>query len=399
MFGLANINRALLGVFALWLAIPLPTIAKDSKHRPSMILEVGPRQMLKKPSEAAARAKHGALVMIHKGFYLDDVAVWRQSNLRIVGVGGTAQLLSTGKTAENKAIWVFTGNDVEVEHISFSGARSPEFNGAGIRFEGNNLTLRHCRFHDNEMGLLTSHEPNSVVRIENSAFHRNTVDHKRHGRLGHNIYIGRNAKLVLRESHVHGAITGHLVKSRAKSNIILYNRLTDESGRASYLIDLPEGGRGLIMGNLLHKSASAENETAISFAAEANQGQPDQELYVVYNTLVSQRRRAVLVRNHSKANALVANNLMQGEVQTLKGTGRDMSNLAIPDAGLLDADDYDFHLTPSSLAVDGAYRGITTLSGGKLQPKYQYRHPRGRETRIREGTPDIGAYELGAPPP
>ncbi len=383
-----------------WIALVLlfacltPAAQADEEHRPTQILEVGPAQRLKKPSEAAKTAPDGALVMIHAGFYLDDVAVWRQNRLRIVGVGGMARLLSTGKVAEDKAIWVFTGDDVEVEHIGFSGARSIDHNGAGIRFEGSNLTLRHCRFHDNEMGLLTSPNPAGTVRIEHCDFHRNTTDYQHHGKLGHNIYVGQNARLVLRESHVYGAHIGHQVKSRARENILLYNRIGDENGRGSYLVDLPDGGRALIMGNLLHKSAGAENQAAISFAAETNQGAPKQELYVVYNSFLNQHPNGILVQNHGKAHTLVANNLAQGEVRMLQGVGRELSNLAITDAGLRDAARHDFHLDAGSLAIDAGHRHITTLGGKILLPKREYRHPRGSTERLISGPPDVGAYEF-----
>jgi hypothetical protein len=55
------------------------------------------------------------------------------------------------------------------------------------------------------------------------------------------------------------------VKSRALDNHILYNRITDEDGGSSYLIDLPSGGQALVMGNLLHKSGRSENQTAVAF--------------------------------------------------------------------------------------------------------------------------------------
>ena len=332
--------------------------ATDHKA-PRTILEVGPLLRLSKPSEAAREAPDGALVMINAGYYLDDVAVWRQDRLRVVGIGGPVRIISRGITAEDKAIWVFYGKDVEVEHIELSGARSTHFNGAGISFQGTNLSLRHCSLHDNQMGLLTGDDPAGTVRIENSEFYRNTVDYKRHGRLGHNIYIGRIGRFVLRESYVHNARTGHLVKSRAHHNIILYNRLTDESGRASYLIDLAEGGKALIMGNLLHKSVGAESQFAISFAAEANQKRAGQELQVVYNTLVSERRDTVLVHNRSRASAVVANNLLQGKAQALRGKGRPHSNLILPEVGLADAESFDFALSPQSLAVDAGYRNIS----------------------------------------
>lgn len=371
-----------------------PTLSTANQGTRFQVLEVGNGLRLERPSDAARESRDGALVLIHAGSYLDDVAVWRQNRLRILGVGGTARLITRGATAEDKAIWVIKGSDVEVEHVEFSGARSTSRNGAGIRFEGRNLTLRHCRFHDNQMGLLTSPNKASRVRIENSEFHHNTVDYRRHGRLGHNIYIGRNASFVLRESHVHSARTGHLVKSRAHSNLILYNRLSDETSASSYLIDLAEGGQALIMGNLLHKDKGAENQSAISFAAEANRDAQDQGLYVVYNTLVTERPASVLVRNHSRTSALVANNLVQGDARALLGEGLSLSNLILAEAGLAEASGYDFRLRPRSPAIDAARPGIRTREQKPLLPTRQYRHPRGSEPRPNSGPPDIGAYEL-----
>jgi len=49
---------------------------------------------------------------------------------------------------------VIRGNDVIVENIEFSGARVPDRNGAGIRPEGRNFTVRNCRFYDCENGIL-----------------------------------------------------------------------------------------------------------------------------------------------------------------------------------------------------------------------------------------------------
>jgi hypothetical protein len=369
------------------------TPPKDDHLRTGEILEVGPGLRLAQPSDAAREAGDGALVRIHAGRYVNDVAVWRQNGLHIQGIGGAAELLSTGRVAQDKAIWVFTGRDVTVENVAFRGARSTSFNGAGIRFEGRHLTLRDCLFQDNQMGLLTSHDPDSRVRIEHSEFHRNTVDYRKHGRLGHNIYIGRNARFVLQESYVHDADTGHQVKSRARDNVILYNRVGDESGRASYLIDLPEGGRALIMGNLLHKSAGSENQSAISFAAEYNRDSRGQALYVVHNTLVSDRPRTLLVHNHSVADALVANNLVQGDARALLGPGREMANLVLRDAGLADAAGYDFHLGERSPAHNSGASGLSLPGGDSLSPTRQYRHPHNSEERRAVGPPDIGAYE------
>ena len=51
----------------------------------------------------------------------------------------------------------------------------------------------------------------------------------------HNLYVGAIQRLSVRGSWFHQGHKGHLLKSRAALNHILYNRLTDEiGGRASF---------------------------------------------------------------------------------------------------------------------------------------------------------------------
>ena len=356
------------------------------------ILEVGPGKALRSPSEAAGKARDGDLVIIQGGYYLKDTAYWPQDRLRIIG-NGRVRLMSQGQVANGKAIWVLSGHDIEVRNCDFSGARCPDLNGAGIRFEGRNLRLFDCRFHDNEMGLLSSHDPQSGVHIERCAFYRNTVDYHRHGRLGHNLYIGRNKRLFLRACHSHDARTGHLIKSRARQNLILYNRICDENGHASYLIDLPEGGNALVMGNLLHKSTAAENRTAVAFAAEKNRTRKGQSLYVVNNSLWCQKTDGRLLTNHSSTPALAGNNLIQGEAVPLEGPGRALSNPILEDAGFRNPKDFDFRIRPDSLAINAGNGDLHTRLGRSLWPRHQYLHPLKLEPRPRKGPLDAGAYE------
>ncbi len=57
-----------------------------------------------------------------------------------------------------------------VENIEFSGATVPDQNGAGIRQQGDNLTVRHCYFHGNEDGILGGGGVASEVLIEYSEY-------------------------------------------------------------------------------------------------------------------------------------------------------------------------------------------------------------------------------------
>ena len=293
-------------------------------HAERQILKVGPGQLYTRPSQAALVARDRALVEIHSGEYEGDVAIWRQNDLTLRGVGERPHLRAAGQAAEGKAIWVIKGNRVTVENLELSGARVPSRNGAAIRAEGAGLTIRNCHFHQNEMGLLTNPSPDSVVIIEDSEFDRNTTDTERHGRLGHNIYINQARRFILRNSYVHGARTGHQVKTRAEHNEIRDNRIQDGDGWASLLLDLSDGGTAEVINNHFQKSAQAGNRTAIGFAGESrDRSSPVHALRVEGNSFVNEGGAATFVRNHSSAPALLSHNRLPDRgVTPLRGPGR-----------------------------------------------------------------------------
>ena len=220
------------------------------------VIQAGPRRALKTPSQAAAVARDGDTIEIDAGLYSGDVATWTRNNLTIRGVGGGRISTPMARTRKEKASGSFKGTNTTIENIEFSGAKVPDQNGAAIRQEGPGLTLRNCYFHDNENGILTGANLSSDIVIEYSEFARNGFGDGQ----THNIYIGNVRTFTLRYSYSHQAKIGHLVKSRAQTNYILYNRLTDETGTASYEIDLPSGGRSYIIGNLIQQSPNTDND-------------------------------------------------------------------------------------------------------------------------------------------
>jgi hypothetical protein len=250
------------------------------------------------------------------------VAVWRQNDLTLRGVGARPHLRAGGKAAQGKAIWVIKGDRVTVENLEFSGTRVPSHNGAGIRAEGADLTIRKCRFHHNEMGLLTNPSPNGFVVIEDSEFDHNIADTQRHGRLGHNIYVHRVHRFVLRNTHVHGAKSGHQVKTRARQNEIQGNRIRDGDGAASYLLDIAEGGRAAVTGNRFQQGARAGNRTAIAFGAEARDRGTGHSLEVSGNEFVNRGGAGTFVRNFTESPARLLRNRVEGRgVSLLRGAG------------------------------------------------------------------------------
>jgi hypothetical protein len=367
-------------------------------------LQVGPGKQYAAPCAAIAAASDGDTIQIDSGAtYSGDVCAWSTNNLTLVGVGsGRAVLNAAGQSSQGKAIWVISGSNTVIENIEFTGATVPDNNGAGIRSQGTNLTIRNCYFHDNQEGILTD-GGNSTILIEFSEFYHNGAGDG----FSHNLYIGNITKFIFRYNYSHGAIIGHLLKSRAAENDIYYNRITDETaGTASYEIDLPNGGLSYIVGNLVEKGPNGQNSALVTYQEEgANSGNPDHELFVVNNTMVNDFGRGtfVVVDSSVTVPAIIKNNIFQGSgtvtTQSTAVTGNNFAGNAL----LVSPTTYDYHLQSGSPAIDaGANPGQG--SGVSLTPVYQYVHPLCAEGRVVAGNAiDIGAYEFnggtGVAPP
>jgi hypothetical protein len=379
----------------------LRSVAEDSQPmlRHANIIRVGPTSLYRTPSQAAAVARDGDTIEIEAADYEGDVAVWLQDGLTLRGVGGRPHLRAAGRSAEGKAIWVVKGDNTVIDGIEFSGAQVSDLNGAGVRQEGRNLTVRNSLFHDNQMGILTSNDPEISILIEFSEFYGNTVDYKKWGRLGHNIYIGEVDHFVLRGSYVHGAITGHNVKSRARENIIAYNRIMDETeGASSYLLDLANGGKAYVVGNLFHQSEAADNYHMLSYASEGDKYVEKEEIYVASNTFVNDKDEGYIVLNKSGSVIKLVNNLFVGGGDYVNGPGWESGNLRTSRPYLEDQEAFDYRLTARSPAID---RGVEVdpNSGRSIVPSEVYMHPMQVAPRPKAGPLDVGAYEFAGDNP
>jgi hypothetical protein len=353
------------------------------------ILRVGPDRTLKTPSEAARLAHAGDIIEIDAGLYLNDYATWDQENLTIRGMGGMAHLQSTEMIPNGKAIWIVRGNNIEIENIEFSGARVEDTNGAGIRHEKGNLTLRNTFFHHNEFSILTGEDRSASLDIESSRF----WFQMRQNTFSHGIYVGTLKRFTLQGSHIKGTDRGHQIKSRALENHILYNRIEDiPKGNSSRLVDLPNCGLSVIIGNDLQKAATTQNIDVIGYGAEGCEGRTAREhrLFVVSNTLVNEAWNGTLVKNHAKGDVLVANNLIFGPVNVLLGSGTKQNNVEL---NLNQRLPESWDPPPNSAAIDAA-RKIPDAEGISLVPTREFSPPVGTEERIFHDIPDIGSREL-----
>ena len=378
-----------------WKRLKTGTIDRATRHGSQVtlaVLLVGPGQPYKVPSQAAADARDGDTVKIAAGTYKGDVAIWRANNLTILGANGRAVLDNTGfAIANRKGIWVIAGHNTTVKNIEFTGARDAsgrDKNWAGIRQEGTTLSVSNCSFHDNDNGLLTGANPDSDISVKHSEFAGNGAGDG----YSHNMYIGAVRSFTLAFSSSHDARVGHLVKSRAGLNKILYNSLMDgPSGTASFEVDLPNGGRSYLVGNVIVQGPQTGNSTIISYAEEGA-ANPHQELYVVNNTIVNDRNSGIFVAIAGQpTDARLVNNICAGGGTVLAGRATQTANLATPNPGFVNPAGGDYRLAPGSPAIN-AGTDPGTAGTVALTPRYEYQGLNGVE-RPRHDALDLGAYE------
>lgn len=346
---------------------------------------VGPGERISSLSEAARQARDGEVVEIRPGTYRGQPAVWTQDKLIIRGAGERPVMLADGKSAEGKAIWVVRGGRVQIENVEFRGARVPSLNGAGIRFEKGHLVVRNSAFFDNEMGLLTANHADMSLEVVDSEF--GDAPHTQ-GDLHHLLYVGAIARFSLRGSRFANGYLGHLVKSRARENHILYNMLVDGAGgKASYELEFPNGGIAYVIGNTIGQSAGTDNPKMLSFGAEGGRW-PENALYMAHNTLINDFHAGSFVhvwldKLAGDVEVWLLNNLLVGNGELSRpAQGRFDGNRAVGRGELIEQGGVPSRLTSSS-PLRGAVRPPGEANEVALLPSAEFTFPVGtRSLRV-----------------
>lgn len=377
------------------------------------VWEVGPKRDYKKPSDVAGRVGDGDVVLIDAATYACDTGVvWRADQLTLKGVGGRPHLAAEGcDIPGGKGIWVPGGTDLLIDNIEFSGASVSDENGAGIRFEGaGQVIIRNSAFHHNENGILFTppFADSTDLLIEHSEFAFNGVSSGQ----SHNVYINETRTFTFRYNDSHDSHVGHLLKTRAKANYILYNRLATMNGTGSYEIDLSEGGDAWIVGNIIQQGRVSENKGLIAYAGEVHVPEGEEaeggHLYLVNNTIVNDRQDGadlVALFDQQPKTFRMVNNLLvdipKSEIERMAEAGAALDgNLLTSWPGLAARKQLNYALADHSEAIGkGVDPGVDHL-GKPLMPDRRYRHPSGTEPRpAAAGALDVGALEFRDPVP
>jgi hypothetical protein len=364
---------------------------------------VGAGQAYATPCKAFAAAAAGDLIEIQAGTYTGDVCTIAQSNLTVRGVNGRPKINAGGKSAGGKAIWVVGGNNITIDNVEMYGAKVADKNGAALRLEGTNFTLRNSFLHDNENGILSGVNTASTIVLENNEFGHNGYGDG----YSHNVYIGKAGKLTFRYNYSHDAHVGHNLKTRALYNTIAYNRFSSlragetgstAAGKPSYEIDVPNGGTTFIIGNVIMQPVAGNNANIVAYGEEGVAGYAT-DLYVVNNTFIndeSSRGTFVMVGSGVTTPVKLTNNLFSGYgAQITQASALKLTNYQALSVGFVNRAAYDLRPLVTPLIVNAGSRPGYSTGNVSLNAAASYKHTASGLNRVAiNGINDIGAYEV-----
>ncbi len=245
-------------------------LSSGATYADATTLTVGPGQQFATIAGAVAASADGDTIRVQAGTYVNDFAEIT-TKIALVTNGGRVTLKASGKIPNRKAILI-TDTDVSITGFTFIGARISRAdgqNGAGIRYQGGNLTVAQCYFHNNQDGLLSDADASGSITITDSEFAHNGDAAGPGSGFTHNLYVGAIGTLDIEDSYFHDAIVGHEIKSRALMTVINNTRVVDgPTGSGSYSIDLPNGGQASITNSLIEKGPDSANGVIVTFGEE-----------------------------------------------------------------------------------------------------------------------------------
>jgi pectate lyase len=255
---------------------------------------------------AIASARSGAVVDIPAGDYdLTDFKITR--SLTLQGDEKGATVFRSAAVTDKGILVPQAGVNLTVRNITFSGAKSWDRNGAGIRHEGRDLTVENCRFLGNEDGILSTGGPKGVITIVKSEF----VDSGFGDGQSHGIYVSSGARLEVSGSRFISTRIGHHIKSLADVTVVRGTIMDDAFGKSSYAIDVSKGGDVTIENNKFIQAADGENYSIVNY--DLSRGGEAKNLVVTGNEVVNHYDGGVFLRNDTKLAPVMDNNTIVDE--------------------------------------------------------------------------------------
>ncbi|USU08462.1 right-handed parallel beta-helix repeat-containing protein [Sphingomonadaceae bacterium OTU29MARTA1] len=258
--------------------IAAPAFAQSGK--PFTIVETG--QGFDDLQEAVSSVRMGtATIRIAPGVYR-QCAVQQGGRITFKAVEpGTA--IFEKETCEDKAALVLRGQGSAVDGLVFRGYSVSDGNGAGIRAEMGDLTVTNSMFLDSQEGILGGEPTGQRITIDRSTF-SGLGQCDEAVNCSHSIYLGNKGSVTITNSRFERGTGGHYVKLRVPNVTITDNSFDDTAGKkTNYMIDLPDGARGLIARNTFVQGKGKENGSGLIVVAAENKSFPSAGLRVEDN--------------------------------------------------------------------------------------------------------------------
>jgi len=415
------------------LMIPLLLVATLAGRAGAATYRVGPTRRIKSLKPIAETLKPGDVVEIDPGTYREVMELkangTKDRPIVIRGVGRPRPVFDAeglnvnGRGPIPRAIFQVEGADYVIEHLEFRNARNGH-NGAGIRLlASTNVVIRDCYLHHCDIGIFGDDRETATIEACEVAFNSTA---KWNG-YAHNFYMHGN-RVVLRHCYIHDCPYGQNYKTRAHYNELWYNWIVDShQGEVG-----PVDGRGetdrpnsnvLMVGNVIVSPPKRTGNPSkfVLFGSELKGGSHDGTLFMFHNTLIAGSPEIIFVQLYDvKARAVIRNNVFYGSKRILRNARKPLSvvgshNWVPADAdvpkeftdtitgtapGFLNLRKRDFRLRPTSACVNRGASGLTYVDGDgvkhRLSVDQSYLPHMKLMRRIQTGTPDLGAYELGA---
>lgn len=276
--------------------IALPLLAAAPQPAPFTIAETG-EDFQHLQDALMARRGEDFTVLVAPG-------VWRECAVQQAG-RITFKATEPGKailegTCEDKAALVLRGRESVVDGLVFRNIRVHDGNGAGIRIEGGDLTVRNAMFLDSQEGILGATDDPTHVTVDHSTF-SGLGQCDESSDCAHSIYLANRGGVTVTNSRFERGRGGHYVKLRSPQVKIDDNSFDDSHGhKTNYAIDLPEGATGEILRNTFVQGADKENWTGFIVVAAEQRKYPSAGLRIEGNV-------ATLAAGQNNSPAFVAN--------------------------------------------------------------------------------------------
>ncbi|OPZ98205.1 MAG: hypothetical protein BWY70_01283 [Bacteroidetes bacterium ADurb.Bin408] len=386
---------------------------------------VGPTQTYTLPSQVKNLVQDGDTIYIEGGVYSNDATKWTKNDLKIIGLGtgnNRTVLQYTGDIPNGKGIFVFEtpglSDNPYIENIVFDGAQVSDANGAngaGIRFQANNLTVKNCKFMNCQNGILEGNGSvtTSNVVILDSEFYNNGYQLQNDPNFSgyeHHIYISASADtlIVMNCYFHHPRGQGNSLKTRAQRSFILYNMIDEGTGYGSYELNIAQGGLNIIMGNVIIQGPAGANHGIVGYDAVTN---VLEDFYFVNNTVINQFAgnnkyfniapstgiNTFKIYNNIFASVPGASNILfNSNVPSVTDTSHNVFFADYLTSGFLNPSGNDYTLTATATAlIDMGINAGTTNTSFSLTPVSMYQSfdlPLLNRS-ITGANIDIGAYE------